>query len=166
MEKGYIVNNFEQVLEKYKPMISACLRRLNIYKNHDAFKQAGFIALWRAWIKYDSSKGDFTPFANRTIYGAMLDELKKENLIEERFQLLEHDRLSNLIDHDQLLHIENEQLATVLKRLPSHEIELLLWIYVEEVSLQQAAIKAGISLSGIKKRKERSLKKLRKEMSN
>ena len=55
--------NFEDVLEQYEPMISASIRKLNIYRDHESFRQAGRIALWQAWNRFDEAKGNFTPFA-------------------------------------------------------------------------------------------------------
>ncbi|MBO0602533.1 hypothetical protein I2483_12775 [Sporosarcina sp. E16_3] len=69
--------NFEDVLEQYEPMISASIRKLNIYRDHENFRQAARVALWQAWNRFDDAKGNFTPFAYRSIRGAMLDELKK-----------------------------------------------------------------------------------------
>ena len=163
---GHNVKNFDDLLDAYKPMIFACIRKLNIYKNHDTFKQVGFIALWKAWMKYDSSKGDFAPFAYRSIYGAMLDEIKKENLNEERYHPLEDEQLSNLLEKDKLVHVVNDRLSHTLKQLSANEKELLVSLFVEQISLQQAAKKYGITVSGIKKRRERLLCKMRKLMDN
>lgn len=161
---GNNMEHFEDVLDAYKPMISACIRKLNIYKNYDTFKQAGFIALWKAWLKYDATKGDFAPFAYRTVYGAILDELKKEHLNEERFQVIEEEQMSNLLEHDKLPIVENEQLSNTLKQLSDDERELLCSLFIEEISLKQAATRYGITVSGIKKRRERLLCKMRSLM--
>lgn len=155
---------FENVLTQYEPMISACIRKLNIYKNHELYKQAGRIALWRAWIKYDATKGDFAPFAYRTIYGAMLDELKKEKRVEETVNPVEDEKLSILIDHALVSSFENEHLGFALEKLTSTDRQLISWIFVEGISLQQAATRAGITIPGIKKRRERMLEKLRESM--
>lgn len=161
---GHNVEYFEDVLKVYKPMIFACIRKLNIYKNHDAFIQVGTIALWKAWSKYDISRGDFAPFAYRSIYGAMLDEIKKENLNEERFHVIENEKLSNLLEKHNLSTVVNDQLSNALRQLSVKEKELLVSLFVEEVSLQQAAIRHGITISGIKKRRERLLCKIRNMM--
>jgi len=75
--------NFDDVLEQYEPMISASIRKLNIYRDHDSFRQAGRIALWQAWNHFEETKGNFTPFAYKSIRGGMIDELRKENHFEE-----------------------------------------------------------------------------------
>ncbi|MER2008227.1 MAG: sigma-70 family RNA polymerase sigma factor [Psychrobacillus sp.] len=161
---GKNLERFEDILFAYKPMISACIRKLNIYKNYDTFRQAGYIALWKAWLKYDATKGDFAPFAYRTIYGALLDELKKEHLNEERFQVIEEEQLSNLLENDKLPTIEHDQLSNAIRQLSVDEKELLRWLFVEEISLKQAATMYGITVSGIKKRRERLICKMRSLM--
>ena len=155
---------FEEVLLQYEPMISACIRKLNIYKNHDLYKQAGRIALWKAWVKFDEKKGDFTPFAYRSMYGAMLDELKREKRVEERINPVEDETLSFLIEETLITCVNNEELGAALENLTVKERELISWIFVERISLQQAASRAGITIPGIKKRRERLLNKLRESM--
>ena len=57
--KGRILEKFEDVLTQYEPMISATLRRLNIYRDHESFRQTGRVALWQAWTRYEEGKGHF-----------------------------------------------------------------------------------------------------------
>ena len=153
--------SFEEYLAQYKPMIYACMRKLNIYKNHEQFKQAGVIALWKAWVKFDQSKGDFAPYAYRCIYGSMLDELKKEKRIEETINPMEEEKLTFLLDQTFRKDLQNEELGLALEQLTRNELNLVLWLYVEGISLQEAANRAGITISGIKKRRERLLQKMR-----
>ncbi|MFS0689399.1 sigma factor [Sporosarcina sp. 179-K 8C2 HS] len=92
--------NFEDVLAQYEPMITANIRKLNIYREHEHYRQTGRVALWQAWQRFDREKGDFTPFAYRSIRGAMLDEMKKESRFEEHFMPAEDEKLTNLIGGD------------------------------------------------------------------
>ena len=78
------MKDFEEVAVQYAPMISALIRKLHIYRDYDTFRQIGNIALWQAWQRFEDSKGNFTPFAYRSIQGAMLDELKRETKRNER----------------------------------------------------------------------------------
>jgi DNA-directed RNA polymerase specialized sigma subunit len=88
------VNNFEEVLNQYEPMISASIRTLNIYRDQESFRQTGRAALWQAWTRFDIEKGNFTPFAYRSIRGAMLDKLKRENIMYRFLKILKHCPLS------------------------------------------------------------------------
>lgn len=82
------MKNFEEVANQYAPMISAIIRKLHIYRDFETFRQIGNIALWQAWQRFDDAKGNFTPFAYRSIQGAMLDELKRDTKRNEQTNLL------------------------------------------------------------------------------
>ncbi|WP_419958046.1 sigma-70 family RNA polymerase sigma factor [Psychrobacillus psychrotolerans] len=158
------MTDFEEVLEQFDPMISACIRKLNIYKNHEIYRQAGRIALWKAWVKFDEGKGNFAPYAYRSIYGGMLDELKKEKRQEEYTDPVEDEKLAVMLEKSIVLSIVSEDLERAIESLQAQERELLIWIFVEEISLQQAATRVGITIPGIKKRRERILVKLRERI--
>lgn len=159
------MKTFEEVLEQYEPMISACIRKLNIYKNHEMYKQAGRIALWKAWQRFDEEKGDFTPYAYRSMYGAMLDELKKEKHQEEHVHVVEDEKLTFILEKSLEKNFSNEALEIAIENLSENERKLLLWIFVEGISLSEAAVRVGITIPGIKKRRLRLLRKLRERLS-
>lgn len=149
------METFDEVLMKYEPMIYACVRRLKIYKNHEQFIQIGRIGLWKAWKRYQNEKGDFTPFAYRTIYGSMLDELKQSSAYDQHTIPTENDilqRLSGSVGSITSTSYLNEA------RLEQHIIQLL---FIEGYTLDEVATHLGISKSGVKKRRERTLEKLR-----
>lgn len=158
------MTDFEDVLKQFEPMISACIRKLSIYKNHELYRQAGRIALWKAWVKFDVEKGDFAPYAYRSIYGGMLDELKREKRQEEQVDPVEDEKLAFLLEQSLVTSLLREDLEIAIESLQSRERELLMWIFVEGISLQQAAKRAGITIPGIKKRRERMLVKLRERI--
>ena len=158
------MTDFEEVLEQFEPMISACIRKLSIYKNHEIYRQAGRIALWKAWVKFDEGKGNFAPYAYRSIYGGMLDELKKEKRQEEYTDPVEDEKLAVMLEKSIVLSIVSEDLERAIESLQAQERELLMWIFVEGISLQQAATRVGITIPGIKKRRERILVKLRERI--
>lgn len=154
------MTNFEDILQQYEPMISASIRKLNIYRDHDSFIQAGRIALWQAWNRFDAAKGNFTAFAYRSIRGAMLDEMKKENKFEEHVMRMEDKSLGNLIEsksNDRTLN----GLAEVMETLSSAEQELVQWLFIDGFTLSECAERVGITVAGIKKRRQRILEKLR-----
>lgn len=158
------MTNFEDVLEQYEPMISALIRKLNIYRNHDSFKQIGRIALWQAWNRFDQAKGNFTPFAYRSIRGAILDQIKKENLFEERFTHMDDTSLESLLEDQCHLHTgSTEGLADVLGILSEAERELVHWLFIDGFTLAECADRVGITVAGIQKRRQRILAKLRSE---
>lgn len=154
--------NFEDVLVQYEPMISANIRQLNIYREHEQYRQTGRVALWKAWQKFDREKGNFTPYAYRTIRGAMMDEMKKENRFEERFMPAEDDMLTLWIEEE--VYVEEgwvDRLSEAVDQLTDEEKQLLNWLYMERYTQAQCAQKIGISVAGVKKRRQRLLEKLR-----
>lgn len=152
------MKDFEQAVEQYSPMISAIIRKLHIYRDYDAYRQIGKIALWHACCRFEESKGDFTPFAYRTIYGAMLDELKRESRFTNRFALSETTQFEDL----ETGAIE-DQLPEWLDEISLKESErkMLDDLYVQGISVVDLARIHGLSVSGMKKRKGRVLEKVR-----
>ncbi|MFD1929211.1 sigma-70 family RNA polymerase sigma factor [Sporosarcina siberiensis] len=156
------MNTFEEVLKQYEPMISASIRTLNIYRDQESFRQTGRVALWQAWTRFDTEKGNFTPFAYRSIRGAMLDELKKENIFDTNTTQMDNEVLEELITVAEPVEIEwSDALNEALETLTAAEQELTHWIFVEGLSLGDCAKRVSISLPGIKKRRQKMLKKLR-----
>ena len=77
---------------------------------------------------------------------------------------MEEEKLSFLVEKAMVMSFQNEDLLLALEKLTENERELILWIFVEGISLQQAATRAGITIPGIKKRRERLLHKLRENL--
>lgn len=147
-------------------MISASIRKLNIYRDYEHYRQAGRVALWQAWQRFDEDKGNFTAFAFRSIRGAMLDELKKENRFDEHNTQMEDSLVENIVDTAYFVEYKwSDDLAEVLDLLSPTEIELIQWLFVEGVPLAECAVRNGISVAGVKKRRERMLVKLRNSLS-
>ena len=159
------MDTFEDVLNQFEPMIHACIRKLNIYKNHDSFIQVGRIGLWKAWQRFDSSRGEFAPFAYRSIYGSLLDELKK-SVIEDNVIPAEDQILEILLNLPVESSMDSEELIHALAQLKLSEQQLIQLLFVERFSLDEVALYLGISKAGVKKKRERTLQKLRQIMSN
>lgn len=157
MEKFTGMKDFKEVEIQYAPMISALIRKMHVYRDYDIYRQVGKVALWQAWTRFDDEKGDFTPFAFRTIHGAMLDELGREGRYAKLFILSEGDHFDELEAsvHDDKL---PEWLETIA--LKEKERKLLVGLFVEDKSIRELAALYGISVAGMKKRKERLLGKI------
>lgn len=156
------MTNFEDILQQYEPMISASIRNLHIYRDHDSFIQAGRVALWQAWNRFDATKGNFTAFAYRSIRGAMLDEMKKESKFDERFTHVDDSSLAYLLENQNHCHAGMaDKIADILDILSPAERELIQSLFIEGLTLMECAKNIGISVEGIKKRRHRILFKLR-----
>jgi len=158
------METYEDVLNQFEPMIHACIRKLRIYKNHDSFIQVGRVGLWKAWKRYDSSKGDFAPFAYRSIYGSLLDELKKaaneENILPAEDQLLEI-----LLNKPSESSVDLEELINALSQLNLAEQQLIQLLFIDRSSLDEVALHFGITKAGVKKKRQRTLQKLKRIMT-
>lgn len=154
--------DFNDVMKQYEPMIYATMRNLNIYKNHDYFQQAARVALWQAWTRYDERIGHFAPFAARSIRGAMLDVLKKENSYEQHVVAVEDKALHFYCKNCEMdLEQWSEEMERALRQLTERERQYIHWFYVERRTQAECARLEGITIAAIKKRRERMMKKLR-----
>lgn len=149
------------VIEQYTPMISALIRKLHIYRDFEVYRQAGKVALWQAYRRFDETKGNFTPFAYRSIHGALLDELKQEARFASQVTVVENESFEGLADSR-----FTDELPEWLDQVPltEEERQLLLALFVEGRNLSELAAHHQLSLAGMKKRRERLLKKVRNQL--
>ncbi|WP_162920121.1 sigma-70 family RNA polymerase sigma factor [Paenisporosarcina cavernae] len=146
------METFETCLAQFEPMISACMRKLHIYKNHADYIQSGRIALWKAWKNFDSNTGNFAAYAYRSIYGAMLDEMTRQNAYDV-------DEMSE--DHAAPAGNETNHPEIPFEILPEKDRELLFLLYIEGKKLREVTSHFHMTEAALKKRKERALFKLR-----
>lgn len=152
------MESFNEVAEQYAPMVSAIIRKLNVYTDYELFRQLGVIALWQAWERHDPSVGHFAPFAYQSIQGALKDELSRRQnggkFVKDAEQILEE---------EEAVECQLEELPEWLEgvSLSVQERRLLQELYVEGYSLTELHKRYGLSLSGMKKRRERTLAKIR-----
>ncbi|WP_397537150.1 sigma-70 family RNA polymerase sigma factor [Rummeliibacillus pycnus] len=154
---------FDEILEQYEPMISAAIRKCRIYKNHEHYAQTARIALWKAWEKYDHVQGDFAPYAFTCIRGSILDELKKENRYEERYQPEQDD----IIELYMPTSIESEVsyiLEGLLNKISKEEQQFLIDYYIGGYSYEELSAKYHASVATLQKRRMRIIEKVRKEI--
>lgn len=143
---------FELVAEAYQPMISSILRKTSIYRDHELFRQTALIALWKAWENYEESKGSFAGYAYKSMYGAVLDELKKTSKdVPTEDTFFAKASIDATPDKFHELVIE----------LPPLFQEILLMSYYEGYTAEEISMKIGLSVPGVKKRKKAALIKLR-----
>lgn len=158
------MENFEEVLEQYEPMIYACIRKLQIYKNHSEFVQSGRVGLWKALQRYEKDRGDFAPFAYRSIYGSILDELKKSHANEQQVVPTESDVLERIIGSNKEVVEQDKPITEALSHLNPTEQQLIQLIFIEEYSLNEVASRLEMSKESVKKKRQRTLKKVRNHL--
>ena len=157
------MKDFEEILEQYSPMISAMIRKLHIYRDHESYRQAGRVALWQAWQRFDQTKGNFTPFAFSSIRGAMLDELKREASLTATVAVMENTGYE-VSSEERLIDELPEWLDPIF--FTPEEKRLLEDLFLKGSSVSQLSEIHGISLSGMKKRRERLLNKIRNSLES
>lgn len=162
------MKTFEEILAQYEPMISSIIRTLNIYNNYDAFRQTRRIALWQAWQNFDEEKGVFSNYAYTMIKTTLLQEMTKENKYSDAQIALEKDDLANTAHFYQMKNHsgqEGELLKEIENLLTKDEFELLNHLYVSGYTYEALAEKQGISISTLKKRRQRIMEKVRKQLN-
>ncbi|MFC4355194.1 RNA polymerase sigma factor [Chryseomicrobium palamuruense] len=151
------MTTFEEVAEAYQPMISSILRKTQIYRDHDVFRQAATIALWKVWETYDESKGSFAGFAYRSMYGAVLDELKRTS----------KDIPLDTPFFEQLTTWKEEEcFLDILKDLSDAQQKVIILSYIYGYTALEIAHLLNISEAGVKKRKKVALRVLRELITN
>ncbi len=152
------METFEQVLEQYEPMIFSIMRKLSIYKNYEDYQQVGRIALWQAFERYDKTRGHFAPFAYRSIYGAMLDEMNRQNRSKDEVSTTHHilEEVTPSMTYDRLFDVH-----ALFDELREDERKLLYDLYMMGYSYKEIAAKEGVTPAAIQKRRQRMVKKLR-----
>jgi len=74
-------------------MITAIFTQLHIYKDFDYYRHIASIAVWRAWLKADPAKGQFSAYLYSSIKGEILNELSKEKNYSERITVVDGETL-------------------------------------------------------------------------
>lgn len=154
---------FDDILLQYEPMVSAVMRRLHIYRDFETFRSVGHFAIFQAWQRFDQSKGNFTPFVYRSIHGAMLDELKRESRYSEHVSQAETETIEQLAgwaDEEQY-----EELYSVIQQLSEQEQRLIALLFAEQRTQADCAAAFGISVAGLKKRRQKVLLKMKMLLS-
>lgn len=163
-----VMETFEEILEQYEPMISSIIRKLNIYKNYDSFRQTARIALWQAWLNFDEAKGKFSNYAYTTIKTTLLKEMTKENRYSYVQIAWERDDLTNAAHHYQMKNNTVQEVVLfeeIEELLTDDELALLLDLYFFGYSYEALAEKHGIAISTLKKRRQRLMEKIRKQLN-
>ncbi|PER35088.1 RNA polymerase subunit sigma-70 [Bacillus cereus] len=76
---------FADTVVLYEGMIVNQIKRLNIYPDYEEYYQCGLIGLWHAYERYEEEKGSFPAYAVVTVRGYILERLKKECVVQERY---------------------------------------------------------------------------------
>ena len=159
------MDNFEELVEQYTPMIHRILQSLSIYRNKDEFQQTALIALWEAQLGFAPQKGSFTNYAYSYIKGKLLLELTQRSRYEagnvypneEYWEVIEGDYSDRPL--------ELEQLLSYCEGLSKKETKWVVAAFVEDLSVKEMAEREKVSVSAVKQWKLSALKKLRSSLA-
>lgn len=76
---------FTETVVLYEGMIVNQIKKLGIYQDYEEYYQCGLIGLWYAYERFDAEKGSFPAYAVVTVRGYILERLKKECVVQERY---------------------------------------------------------------------------------
>ncbi|WP_421377892.1 sigma-70 family RNA polymerase sigma factor [Bacillus salacetis] len=155
------MKDFNEVHEQYEPMIHKIIKTLHIYKDKDDYFQIGMTALWEAWEKYEEEKGSFTGFAYSTIRGRMLDVLKREVKLTERFTYPDNEEFLALIpDKSKESMFEAENLLAHFEPLTDTQKKWVLYTFIGMMKITEIAEREQVSVSAVKKWRQGAKAKL------
>lgn len=167
----------EEILKFFKVFIM--MKCNNIYiegYDKDDLIQEGYISLIRAIEKYDESKGEFVPYGRRSIinnYYTMIRERAKYNGTmslnksnDENVELIDIIEGNENVEEKMILREEVKEFMEAIGSISDSDKELIIKLQLNKVSAKQLARDLGISYSALCKRKERILKRLKRNLEN
>lgn len=168
--KGRIVErmgmSFDEIKEKYEPMIKKQLTALNIYQNYEDFYQVGVIGLWDAYRRFDPNKGSFGSFAMKTVRGNMLMHLTKEARYKERQHLVGGVELFERVGVTEDRALELELFTPYIENLTPREKLWVIETFLYDKKPSDIASEQKVSINSVKTWRSSALRKLRLQFSN
>ncbi|SFO90091.1 DNA-directed RNA polymerase [Salibacterium halotolerans] len=156
--------SFEEVAEDFTPLVTGMIKRLRIYKNQEEFMQVGFIALWKAYERFDETKNvPFSSYAYITVKGEMQEQLRKDSVHEERYTPSDFEHTPEPPAPDTAsLFLELDSLRPYLDRLTLREQDWVLEYSIHGRGIKEIAARFCVSPHTVKDWRRSALKKLRK----
>ena len=154
---------FEERYAKSSHVIRMAIRKCRIYKNFEHYEQVGREAIWRAHEQFSGNEEDFVKYAYVFVRNALLNELRIQARKEEKELLIDDANVFEAIRPPCSIPPISEELEQLLWTLAKEDKQLLVALYVEDYSYEEAAKLFGITTHALKKRRDRLLKKLRQQ---
>ena len=177
MHKAGDKKALEELIKMYKPFIikNAIQIYINGYEVEDLI-QIGIMALIKAVNKYQlDRKVAFTTYAITVIKNAFNEELRKviskkwdekfkcslNNVNGDGIEFMEMLVSDEDVEEDLILKEKISILRKSLDKLTEAEREIINWFYFENKPLKEYALKKGMNLNTVAKRKCRAVEKVR-----
>lgn len=149
--------SFETVVEQYRPLISYIIRKLHIRRHVvDEYMQIGLIALWKAYERYDETKGSFHSFAFKMIRWRIISQLRKETknvavpLLDEQMLKEDVDFFTDIIWEDAMRDMTPRERIWLVRHV------------IEGKTLKQIADEEGVTVHAVKQWRISAVKKLKR----
>ena len=152
---------FEQLVHEMEPIIEKLLSKCRIYKNRDEYKQVALIALWKAYVSYDSTKYHFKAYLYNQMRYDIIDALRQNGKKEERYMPTTDEKITFYIEGRQQIIASYPMVEKVIEQLNEEEKQRLYLVYNEQRTNEELARYYEISVEAIKKRKYRLRMKLK-----
>jgi RNA polymerase sigma factor (sigma-70 family) len=166
-----------KLLEQFKPFIIKTAKQFFI-RNHDIYDmlQIGYVAVINAVSKYRTGSHTFVCYAFNSIKNAFRMAARKNLNYSEEFSMntsLDVEGEADIefidcikddidIEEEVIYSDELSKLRKAVSELPEDELELVLMVYYNQISLKTYAAKKDMSYHLAKKKRKEILEKLRK----
>jgi RNA polymerase sigma factor (sigma-70 family) len=158
------MQNFDLLAKQYEPMIHKIISSLNIYKNKEEYFHTGLVGLWEAAEAFDPNKGDFTNYAYTYIKGQMLNEMNRNNRIEERSIYPKEEYWETVEEPNGDNPLETELLLSYCQELSEKEAKWVIYSFVDFLSIKEIAEKENVSVSAVKQWRSGAKRKLKNSL--
>ncbi|MFL0267921.1 sigma-70 family RNA polymerase sigma factor [Candidatus Clostridium radicumherbarum] len=165
-----------KILEQYKPFIFKTAKAFNI-KNFDTYDlvQIAYVTIINVVLKYKIGSHTFTSYALNAIKNELKYTARKNSRYNQELSLNTplneaDDNYNEFIDwleapetiEEELLKLEkSKELREALARLSEEELELVIMVYYNKVSIKTYAKKKGLAYTTAINRKNKILGKLK-----
>lgn len=156
------MESFDQLAEQYKLMIYKIIHSLHLYKNVEEFFQIGLIGLWEASKSFDCAKGDFTSYAYPFIKGRLLSELANATKLAEHTVFPKEEYWETAQEYCNDYPCEFQVLLSYCEGLTKNQTKWVLYTFVDDLSVNEIAIKEQVSVSAVKQWRKGAREKLKK----
>ncbi|MDC3415941.1 sigma-70 family RNA polymerase sigma factor [Aquibacillus salsiterrae] len=155
-------DNFEEIVKDHQKIIYHLIHKLGIRDQNEEFYQEGVIALWKAQLKYDSTKGKFSSYAYMVMEKALIALIHQRNRMQEKTE-----KVIESIDTSECMLMEDiafdpylfEQIKSVLT---DNQMKWFSCYILEELSVKEIAEQEQVTIDAVKNWARLAKPKLRK----
>lgn len=153
---------FEEWAEQFEPLIKSQIKSLGVTGRYDEYYQVGLIGLWEALQRFNLEKGEFGPFAYRTVRGKMLEQLNKEAKYKTRHVGFSLELVETIPYEGGVLPLEKEILDIYLKELTDNQKKWVIKKVIYQMKEAEIAAEEGVSIHAVKSWRKQAIARMKK----